>query len=82
MKLCEGGFPEHDPQEILLEKEERHRMRKAILNLPELYRDVFVIHVLGGVKLREVASLYGKSESWARVTFYRAKQQLLKEVQK
>ena len=82
MKLCEGGFPDHDPQEILLEKEERHRMRKAILNLPELYRDVFVIHVLGGVKLREVASLYGKSESWARVTFYRAKQQLLKEVQK
>ena len=53
---------------------------KSIQKLEDPYRDVFILHAIGGVKLKEVASIYGRSESWARVTYYRAKQQIAQEV--
>ena len=72
----------HDlpPETLFLKKEEYHHVRQAVLNLPEPYRDVFILHVYGDVKLKEIAASYGKSESWAKVTYYRARQQILKEV--
>lgn len=73
---------EDNPEALLLGKEQETLIRKALLELEEPYQDVFAMHVLGEIKLREIAALYGKSESWARVTFFRAKQRILKEVLK
>lgn len=53
--------------------------QKALLCLHELeepYKEVFMLSVFGGFSLKDISSLFGKSESWARVTFYRAKQKL------
>ncbi len=55
---------------------------KALQGLADPYRDVFILHAIGRVKLKEIAGVYGKSESWARVTYFRAKQQLIQEVSK
>ena len=63
-------------------KDEYRRVHKAIQLLEDPYRDVFVLHAIGGVKLKEIAFIYGKSESWARVTYFRAKQQIAQEVSK
>ncbi|MBP3413294.1 MAG: RNA polymerase sigma factor [Oscillospiraceae bacterium] len=73
---------EEDPEAMLLKKEQQMLIREAILKLEEPYQDVFIMHVLGEIKLAEIATLYGKSESWARVTFFRGKQKILKEVLK
>ncbi len=73
---------EEDPEAMLLKKEQQMLIREAILKLEEPYQDVFIMHVLGEIKLAEIAALYGKSESWARVTFFRGKQKILKEVLK
>ena len=67
-------------EERAITKEQYRRVHKAIQHLEDPYRDVFVLHAIGGVKLREIASIFGKSESWARVTYYRAKQQIAQEV--
>ena len=67
-------------EELAITKEQYRRVHKAIQHLEDPYRDVFVLHAIGGVKLREIASIFGKSESWARVTYYRAKQQIAQEV--
>lgn len=75
-----SGIP--SPEETFIAKEEYRAVKKAIHSLPEPYRSVFIMHALGGVKLKEVAALSGKSESWARVTFFRAKQQIIQEVSK
>jgi len=40
------------------------------------YREVFELFVFAGMPLKEISRLWGKSESWARVTFYRAKQKI------
>ena len=57
-----------------------NRIRKAIQKLEDTYRDVFVLHAIGEVSLKETAAIYGKSESWARVTYFRAKNKIAEEV--
>ena len=53
------------PEEAAIRAEELRRIRLAVKNLPEPYRDVFILHIYGGLKLREIAEISGKSESWA-----------------
>ena len=68
--------------ELLIKKDEYIRARKALFKLEEPYRNVFILHAIGEVKLKEIASLYEKTESWARVTYYRARMQIVQEVMK
>lgn len=70
------------PEALFLEKEAYLLARSALLSLEEPYRDVFILHALSGVKLKEIAAIYEKSESWARVTYFRARTKLAQEVLK
>jgi RNA polymerase sigma-70 factor (ECF subfamily) len=57
--------------------------QKALLYLKELeepYKKVFTLSVFDGFSLKEISAIFKKSESWARVTFYRAKQKLLEKM--
>lgn len=75
-----AGGPSLETQAIT--REEYRRASIAIQNLEEPYRDVFILHAIGGIKLKEIAFRFQKSESWARVTYFRAKQQIIQEVSK
>ena len=44
--------------------------------LPEPHRTVFRARALEGRGYREIGRAWGRSESWARVTFYRARQRM------
>ena len=45
--------------------------------LEEPYRTVFLKRALGDCPYSTLAREYGKSESWARVTFHRARMRIL-----
>ena len=49
---------------------------KALHHLPEPYREAFTLRTFSDLSYREIAEVFGKTESWARVTCYRAKQML------
>ena len=68
--------PALPPEEAMLRREQSRRVRRAVLGLEEVQREVFILHVFGGLKLKEIAALRGKSESWARVTYFRARKQI------
>jgi len=68
------------PEEQLIYKENYVKVMTALLKLSDTYRDVFILHAIGDVKLKDIADMYGKTESWARVTYFRAKQQIVQEV--
>lgn len=40
-----------------------------------------MLRVFGELKYDQIAALFGKSASWARVTYYRAKLQLQEEME-
>lgn len=48
-------------------------LHKRLHNLPEPYKEVFSLRVFGELSFAKIAELFGKTESWARVTYYRAK---------
>lgn len=52
----------------------------AIHGIPEPGREVLYLRLLGSLSFAEIGSILSKTENWSRVTFYRAKQQLIKEL--
>ena len=56
--------------------DEAMRIHRHLHTLSEPYREVFMLRVFSELKYGQIASLFGKTESWARVTYYRAKQDL------
>ena len=63
-------------EEAFEHKELSQKALQCLHELDEPYKEVFMLYVLGGFSLKDISSIFGKSESWARVTFYRAKQKL------
>ena len=72
----EQRYTENDFVHKLEEKDTAKNVLKVLHELPEPYREVFYLHVFGEVALVEIAELFGKSPSWAGVTYYRAKQKI------
>lgn len=48
-----------------------------IHRLPDNMREVVYLRLAGELSFCEIGSILGRSETWARVTFYRAKQKLM-----
>lgn len=53
-------------------------IHKALHDMPEPYREVFTLKVFGDLTHGEIGQLFGKTESWAKVTYLRAKEKLQK----
>lgn len=49
---------------------------KQIHALPEQEKELVLLRATGELSFREIGEIFGKSENWARVTYYRAKQKL------
>ena len=69
-----------DIAELFEEKELAGRAFSVLNALEEPYKEVFMLSVFGGLSLKDISAMFGKSESWARVTFYRAKQKMLERM--
>lgn len=67
---------EEDVAASLVEREQAAHVHRALHTLEEPYKEVFSLRVFGELPFVQIAQLFGKTESWARVTFYRAKQKL------
>ncbi len=54
-------------------KETAYRIHKVLHKLNEPYKEVFWLRAFGELSFLQIAALFDKTESWARVTYYRAK---------
>ncbi len=68
-------------EEDYITKERSEKALECIDELNEPYREVFIMSVLHGIPFKEISNVFGKSESWARVTFYRAKQKITEKME-
>ena len=55
-------------------------VHKILHRLPEPYREVFWLRTFGELPFAQIAGLFGKTESWARVTYHRAKLRIKEEL--
>ncbi len=70
-----------DPEEALLRQDTAMSLHRRLHALPEPYREIFSLRILGELSFAQIGSLFGKSESWARVTYHRAKLKLKEDTQ-
>lgn len=57
----------------IIESETNEELLKIIHNLEEPYKEVFTLRVYGNLSFKQIGNIFNKTESWARVTFYRSK---------
>lgn len=46
------------------------------MKLDEAAKDIVYLRIFAGLSFKEIGNVLGKSENWARVTFYRCKSKL------
>ena len=67
-------------EQKLVDKESVLKIHKQLHNLKQPYKEVFSLRIFGELSFSEIAELFSKTESWARVTFYRAKNMIMEEL--
>ena len=75
--------PLPDPPEDLFSGDEKEDVKEIILHmnaLEEPYRGVFLLRTIGKAEYGEIAKIYEKSESWARVTYHRARLKIIEKM--
>lgn len=77
----EAGFHDAMLDKIII-REQADVIRKAVDTLKEPYKEVFMLRVFGEYSFREIAEIYQNNDTWARVSYYRAKKQIMEELKK
>ena len=78
-KKYESSFGEQewdiveDYEQRFFDKEHIFELHKALHSLSEPYKEVIMLRTFGELSFAQIAELFGKTESWARVTYHRAK---------
>lgn len=49
------------------------RIHCILHSLEEPYREVFELRVFGELSFRQIGTIFGKTENWARVTYHRSR---------
>ena len=66
----------NDISDALADSDRMMEAHRLVHRLPEPMREVFTLRTFGDLSHQQIGSLFGKSDSWARVTYYRARQML------
>lgn len=77
--LTESSVIAGSPENEVIASMNRLDILKKLHQIPEPGREIMHLRLFGDLSFREIGEIMGKSENWARVTYYRAKEQLRKE---
>ena len=66
-------YSNESTEENVSEREAVFNIHKILHEIKEPYKEVFSLRTFGQLSFRQIAQLYGRTESWARVTYHRAK---------
>lgn len=60
-------------EKSLMDADSSIRIHRILHTLEEPYKEVFQLRVFGELSFKEIGSIFEKTETWARVTYHRAK---------
>ena len=58
------------------------KIHQVLHSLAEPYKEVFSLRIFGQLSFAQIAQLFGKTESWARVTCHRARKMIAEQLRK
>ncbi len=68
-----------DIVDSIIQTQEYHRVIQRISQLDADYKEVLILRLFNELSFSEIAIIMGKTENWARVTYYRGKEKVRKE---
>lgn len=68
--------------EKMILTEQAENIKRILHTLQEPYREIFMLRVYGEYSFEEIAESFHRNATWARVTYYRAKEKIKKELRK
>lgn len=79
-ELTEAVPTKSDTEQQVLCRIELAEVLQVLEQMPQDVAQVVKLRTMSELSFKEIGTMLGKSENWARVTFFRAKKQLLQEV--
>ena len=70
------------PEQSASDKDQSFRIHLALHDLGDPYKEVFELRVFGELSFQQIGTIFRKTESWARVTFHRARMKLKERLDK
>jgi RNA polymerase sigma-70 factor (ECF subfamily) len=64
----------------LIQKEQTSAVINAMQKLDDPYKEVFSLRAFSALSFKEIGKMFGKNDSWARVTYHRAKLKVKEEL--
>lgn len=86
-KICPDNFEQKNiPDDISIEdsledKNTSFEIHKILHEMTEPHKEVFTLRVFGELSFSQIGEVFGKTESWARVTFHRAKLKIINKLE-
>lgn len=69
-------------EQMITERDFSKRVHLVLHTLDEPYKEVFSLRVFGELPFADIAELFSKTESWARVTYHRAKKMITEQLRR
>lgn len=63
-------------EDKIIEEEEKNLIEGKLNVLDEFSKEVVILRIKGDMSFKEIGNVLNKTENWARVTYYRAKNKL------
>ena len=67
-------------EDSFCDQETAFAIHKVLHTLEEPYKEVFSLRTFGELSFKQIAELFGRTESWARVTYHRARLKIKEEL--
>ena len=77
-----GEIPEDLPDhaksvaKTVEDRDSSFRIHLILHEMEDPYKEVFELRIFGELSFREIGTIFGKTENWARVTYHRARLKL------
>ena len=71
---------EGNMEDSFWDRETAFAIHKVLHALEEPYKEVFSLRTFGELSFRQIAELFGRTETWARVTYHRARLKIKEEL--
>lgn len=69
------------PEQSVLSEYGRVEIMKKLHAMDEPVREVMYLRIFGNLSFAQIVEITGRTENWARVTYYRGKEKLRKELE-
>lgn len=79
--LDELSAAEDSPETTVLARTSQVELLRQLHLLDGEMREVMYLRLLGELNFRDIGEILGRTENWARVTYYRGKEKLKKELE-